>query len=81
MEDYWLTTKQIEDVTGFDRHYIYLLRDYGLLRMGKNGRSYGTTPEALREFLDWSLGKELNNEADIRREAQRKTRTGNTRQA
>lgn len=69
MSDYWLTTQEIEEASGFDRHMIYLFRDYGLLAMSKHGRSYGTTPTELKRFLDWTLGKKLSNETDIRREA------------
>lgn len=67
--------EEIADILGTDRHLVYLLRDYELLKMVKLGRGWKTSEAELDRFIQWSLGRSLSNEDEIRYEAKRKTLT------
>lgn len=67
--------EEIADILGTDRHLVYLLRDYELLKMVKLGRGWKTSEAELDRFIQWSLGRSLSNEEEIRYEAKRKTLT------
>lgn len=75
--------EEIADILGTDRHLVYLLRDYELLKMVKLGRGWKTSEAeldrfiqwSLDRFIQWSLGRSLSNEDEIRYEAKRKTLT------
>lgn len=69
------TIEEVADILGTDRHLVYLLRDYGLLPMAKLGRGWKTTEAELEKFIQWSLGRQLSNEDEIRYEVKRKTLT------
>lgn len=65
--------EEIAGILGTDRHLVYLLRDYELLKMVKLGRGWKTSEAELDRFIQWSLGRSLSNEDEIRYEANRKT--------
>lgn len=63
--DYYRTEDIVKE-TGVPRETVYLWKDYGLLNMGRLSRSYGCSATEFQRFLEWSDGKNLTNEDQVR---------------
>ena len=67
-----LTTKDLAELLGVDRHIITWLRAYKLLPYRKIGKHKLTSQDEFRQFVRETEGLSLSNEAEIRSAALKK---------